>query len=547
MKNLKEISISKIYSWIIFALIILNVIAFIFVANKLYFRLDMTEGQKYSLSKPTLEIIKKLKNNLIIEYYYNDKSKEMKEMAQTIQYVEDMLKEYEGNSRGKVSVLIKQINLEKDAQKANELQSAGLQQFSLNESGDTEAKTLLGMSGIIVKYMETQRVIPVIYNDVGFEYNLDTEINKILGESVGNLGIMIGSTQTIEKEFAYVKQLAEKEFKDVKVIAPGTEIASDITNLIIIGGELFSESDIFQIDQFFMRGGKAFIALSGVKVTINQYGVFGTPAENKLNELLASYGIKVNKDLVGDNDSYNAVPQRQGGAVKQFRYPIWPKIKSANINRKHPITGEINRINLFWPSSIDLDNQLKNTSEVLFKTTKASWSITSDFKLDPQTYMYPLQEGKKEYNIAYAVTGKFNSFFKDKEIPKNTKGEPSGVNKLESGNTKLVVAANENFIQNDFAGNEELYFMMNSIDWMSKDGALTQIRGKGKFNKPLDKAGNQKEFENLKNLIIAITTYIIPLIFVLIGVLVFVRRQIYNKKLKEFYSSQSNNDKEGEK
>ncbi|HPO50784.1 MAG TPA: Gldg family protein, partial [Spirochaetota bacterium] len=91
MKKIQQIDIKKIYSWAIFTLAVLNIIVFIFIANKIYFRLDLTEGQKYSISKPSVEILKDLQDQLIIEYYYNDKSKEVSEMALVIQYVVDML------------------------------------------------------------------------------------------------------------------------------------------------------------------------------------------------------------------------------------------------------------------------------------------------------------------------------------------------------------------------------------------------------------------------------------------------------------------------
>jgi ABC-type uncharacterized transport system involved in gliding motility auxiliary subunit len=550
MKNIKDLTITKLSSWIIFVLILLNIVAFIFVANKFYFRIDMTDGQKYSLSKPTTNIIKNLKNSLIIEYYYNDKSKEMKDMAQTIQYVSDMLKEYENNSSGKINILIKELSYEKNKAQIAEIQQAGIQEFALNEQGDTEAKTLVGFSGIIIKYQDQQRVIPSIYNDNGFEYTLDLEIQKIIGEGGGKLAIITGGQGQVDKDYAYVKQVTEKEFSEVVVLYPGMDIPEDVKTLIIIGGQSFGDYDQFQIDQFFMRGGSAFIALNGINVIFQQYDIYAEPANNKLNELLASYGIKVNKNLIGDNDSYNALPQRgPDGILRKNRYPIWPKIKSANINKKHSAIAETDSLNLFWPSSIDIDPKLKGSAEVLAKTTSSSWEETNDYKLDIQTYQYPVQEGKKEFNIAYAINGNLDSYFKGKEAPKNAKGDVYKGEKLDSGKAKIIIIGNEYFIQNNFAGNEELLFLMNSVDWMSKDSSLVEIRNKGKFFKPLDKALNQKEYENSKNFIIIFTTYIIPLLLIITGFVVFFVRKSVNKKVINQFSENlsDSKDKEGEK
>jgi len=144
MKNNDKLTNKKVQSWIIFGLAILNIVAFIVLSNKLYFRIDMTEGQKYSISKATKDLLKKLDNNLILEYYYNDKSKEVKEVAQVIQYVEDMLKEYENAGKGLVNVVIKELSYEKPKDQAliAEIEQKGIQQFALSESGSTESKSL---------------------------------------------------------------------------------------------------------------------------------------------------------------------------------------------------------------------------------------------------------------------------------------------------------------------------------------------------------------------------------------------------------------------
>lgn len=544
MKKIQGLEIKKIYSWAIFVLAVLNILVFIFIANKLYFRLDLTEGQKYSISKPSVDILKTLEDQLIIEYYYNDKSKEVSEMASVIQYVIDMLKEYESAAKGRANIIIRELNFEKNAADISDLEQQGLQSFALSESGKAESKSLLGLSGIIIKYKGQQRVIPTIYNDVGFEFRLDVEIKKLIGgESEGGVGIIIASkNKTLENDYKYVHQVIAKEYNDVRVINPGESIPKDVGTLVIVGGDNLSDFDAFGLDQFFMNGGKAFIALNGIDVNITQYGIFATPKDNKLSQLLGSYGIRVNKDLVGDNDSYNALPQRNGIFVQQNRYPIWPKIKANSFNSKNPIVNEMESLNLFWPSSITIEDKIKDKAEYLFKTTKSSWAQTGDYKLDIETYKYPIQQAVKEYEIAYLFEGELTSFYKGLPIPANDKNpqETYTGTRFDSGKTKIVVVGNEFFLDANFAGNDELLLLMNSIDSLSKDQSLIMIRNKGKFSKPLYKAQNQLQLDAFKNIIIGFTTYFIPVLFIVLAVILNIRRNIRNKKIKDSYIKSSN-------
>jgi len=535
MQNNDKLTNKKNLSWIIFGLAILNIIAFIVLSNKLYFRIDMTEGQKYSISKATKNMLKKLDNNLIIEYFYNDKSKEVKEVSQVIQYVEDMLKEYENAGKGMVNVVIKELSYEKPKDQAliAELEQKGIQQFALSESGSTESKSLLGFSGMLLTYKENQSVIPAIYNDQGFEFRLDVEIKKLMSGGEERLGIYFNAKErTLDKDFKYLKQVTEREFKNIHMMYTGQIIPQDVTILVIVGGENLTDFDVFQIDQFLMNGGKALFAVNGINVVASEYGIYGVPGDSKLFELLTHYGVRINRDIVGDNQSYN--PIRQG--LSLARYPLWIKIKSANFNKKNVMVSEIERLNLLWSSSVEILDYSKDKAETLFSTTKGSWNQTENFKLDLETYKYPIQEGKKDYALAAAFDGAINSYFKDKTTPKNENGEQFTGSKADTGNAKFVVVGNEQFIQDNFAGNDEFLFLMNAIDWLSKDSSLIEIRNKGKFSKPLDKVKDANVHNFLKSFIIGFTTYVIPIIFILIGVILFILRNSRNKKIQEFYN-----------
>lgn len=536
--NKENVTTKKIESWLLFILILLNILIFIFISNRVYFRFDLTEGQRYSISKPTKDLLKKLDNTLVIEYFYNNKCKDIKEMAQVVQYVEDILKEYENAGNGLVNTVIKELSYEKSNDMAliSELEQKGIKPFALSEGGTTESRSLLGFSGIIVTYKNNSKVVSPIFNDQGFEFRLDVEIQKLIGGGGSTIGVIFACDGlSFAQNYSYVNKICENEFEDIKLISSGQNIPNDITTLLIIGGDNLTDYDIFQIDQFLVNGGKAFIALSGIQVIMQEYGLFAIPADSILFNLLSHYGIHVAKDLVGDNESYAPIIQ----GFSKARYPLWLKIKSKNFNIKSPIVNELESLRILWASSVKVEDRVKQYSEILFTTTNSSWAQTSDFKLDLESYKYPIQEGKNQYSLALSYQGPIESFFKDKEIPKNLNGKDTFTgNKVTKGNTQIVVVGSEFFLNNDFGGNDEFLFLMNSLDWLAKESSLISIRNKGKFSKPLDKAKDSNQYEFFKNFIIAFTTYFLPIVFIIIAIILFIFKKNKDKKIKDYFLSQ---------
>jgi len=529
-----------IKSWIISICVFLNIFAFIIILNLLFFRIDMTHDKSYSVSKPTVELLNKIdpENPLIIEYYYLDKCKEFAWMAQVVKYIEDMLKEYENAGGGLVNVIIKQLNYEKNKSEIDKLEKQGFQSFQLRQTKESEAKVFLGYSGILLKYKNSQQVIPMVYQDTGFEYNLDIEIKKIVeteGIKIGYLfGVQTADSISMENNFSRVFALLSKDYKTVEIIKPQEPIAKDIGVLVIIGGNSLTDTDIFNIDQFLMSGGKAFIALNGTKLNILEKETKLESNESKLFDLLSYYGIKINKDLVGDNISYTEYIVGEGQQAHQVRYPVWPKIIQDNFHKHNIIVKDLPELNLFWPSSIDIDDSIKSNAQLLFNSTMQSWNQTKNYQLEPGEYEDPDHKpGVKEFKFAYFYKGKLNSLYKDKNIPDSVNtGNISEKNILKEGETQLIVIANEFLFFDSLMQKNETAFFSNSVDYLANEYPLIQIRNKGKFSRPLSKGEKEKK-ELKQTIIIAFNTIFIPILILMAGSMVFISRKVKNKKIKE--------------
>ncbi|HBD94011.1 MAG: hypothetical protein A2015_04035 [Spirochaetes bacterium GWF1_31_7] len=554
MKKIEGIKLKKLQTMIIFVLVLINGFVFYTLMNKVYLRLDFTDGKKYSISKPTIDLIQKLENKLIINYYYEKRTQGVPGIAQVIQYIDDTLQEYENNSKGMIEYKLNELSFENpnDRQKIDEIEKLGIKTVSLSQNDGAEAKNTLGFSGLVIDYKGKATTMGTLFTDAKFEYDLDIELSQLMGsENNEKIGILVSSnTRTLEKDYRHLYQFVTAEYKDAEIISDAAQIPQDVTTLIIVGGEALTEYQTYKIDQFVMSGGNILAVLNGVVLNFNsQYGgPQAYPSQNPMIRLLADYGITVNADLVGDNLSFNPVAQRGQLFVEKLRYPLWVKIATENLNKESVIVEDFSTINLFWPSSITIADRAKENTKILFTTTKEAWSMKSDYKVDLDSYKYPTQEGKEQFVLGVSYDGAVSSSFADKPVPKNEGDASKETPFISNGKSKIVVIANEDFLSADFVNREdELLLALNAIDWLTKDGSLISIRNKGKFSRPLNKVLNKTMFNAYKNIIIGFTTYGIPVLFIIIGIFVSVIRRKKYKLIENRFSNPEVLEKDGGK
>ncbi len=85
-----------------------------------------------------------------------------------------------------------------------------------------------------------------------------------------------------------------------------------IKTIIVPGTATLNDKKLFEIDQFFMKGGNLVVLADAVAINF-QYGVNGMPVESNLFSMLENYGVKVEKNLVLDASCGQVeIPQQVG-------------------------------------------------------------------------------------------------------------------------------------------------------------------------------------------------------------------------------------------
>lgn len=269
----------------------------------------------------------------------------------------------------------------------------------------------------------------------------------------------------------------------------------------------FTIQNQFKIDQYIMDGGKVIWMIDKFPVSldsINKYKFFvPTEIENGLDDMLFKYGVRILPDLILDLES-SQIPQVVGmaGDKPQTKLFPWPYHLAVASDSEHPIVKNIDRVNLFFPSTIDtLKTEGNINKTVLLKSSRYSRSQFSPVRLsfeilkvapDPSKF----NDGKRP--VAVLLEGEFESFFKNRLTPEfeNTLKTIGVKFKSSSKTTKQLVISDADFAKNlinttsgetedigynkwerrFYKGNKD--FALNAVEFMLDENNILEARSK---------------------------------------------------------------------
>ena len=98
-------------------------------------------------------------------------------------------------------------------------------------------------------------------------------------------------------------------------------------------------------------------------------------------------------------------------------YPFWPKILKKGFNSENVIVSQLEAAVFPWTSSVELvENKLDGKEAVkLISTTDRAWVQDNPRNLSPQQNFEKGEQSEK--NAAVFLSGKFKSYYNDKDKP----------------------------------------------------------------------------------------------------------------------------------
>ncbi|MFQ6100170.1 MAG: Gldg family protein [Anaerolineae bacterium] len=304
------------------------------------------------------------------------------------------------------------------------------------------------------------------------------------------------------------------------------QVPADVDVLVIVAPQGMTDRERFAIDQYLMRGGSVIVAAGNYGITLDQFGsgLVLKPLEDGLQEMLASYGIQVEKSLVLDpqNEPFPVPVTRNVGGfqvqeLQAIEYPFFVDVRSSGMATDSPIVSNLPAVTLNWASPITVDEAKNADRQVttLLQSSPASWT-RSDTNIQPDfdTYPdlgFPVGDEQKPYTLAVSVQGVFDSYFRDKPSPltgvvtdtETTEQPVPGTIEVSPETARLIVVGSAEFVDDvvfDISSRltrdrylNSLKLIQNGVAWSTEDLALLNIRARGTYARILEPMTEQEQ------------------------------------------------------
>jgi ABC-2 type transport system permease protein len=445
----------------------------------LFFRIDLTEEGRYSLSKAAKSLVVEMYEPLTVKIYLDgDLDANMLRLRRA---VEDMIRELNVYSSKQLMVETYNPN------------SATTDEERYAEYAMLEERGLRGMS-VTVRERGGKMSEQVIFPWVEVCGSRDTMAVCLMQPSAQKSGEAAVNSAIADLEYLFVdaiRILNRKEVRKVAFIEGHGELAEEYTydasdalsryfqvdrgvigtdasvldgyDAIIIAKpmEQYSEGDKFIIDQYIMRGGRVLWLLDGAQMSNDMLSEGGTTPlielDVNLNDMLFRYGVRLTPTIVEDMQcAYMPVNVARPDEEPRFEPIPWFYMPLLQGSPYHPITKTLQAVKADFASGIEIVGDTAGVrKEVLLITSNASHVHVAPTEIN---VMQAINVEPKEYfttqyvPIAVAMEGEFESIYKHRMAPVGIKTEKI-IDK--SKQTRMVVVADGDIIRNEIEQHRE--------------------------------------------------------------------------------------------
>jgi gliding-associated putative ABC transporter substrate-binding component GldG len=462
-----------------------------------FVRADLTEGREFTISESSRDMLAGLSDIVNITVYLSDDLPQHMTGFRT--RLEDLLDEYRAYGGDRIRIAYRDPT--DDPELERQAQLAGIRPVQLQALERDRAEVVNAYLGITVRYEDRQEVIPVVFVLDRLEYELTSSIVKVLAESLPVVGFLAGHGERgLGTDYRAVAEELRRNYEVREVVLSDDPTAlDDVVTLVVAGSPHIPDEELYAIDQFIMRGGRAIFLLDGAELP--ERGLQAEPADGNVFDFVSSYGATVESDLVIDRINANAAFQT-GFMTMSMPYPYWPKAIPPNLSETNPAVSELDAVSFPWTSSITLPGEPPEGVEidVLARSSGYSWTVPATADLNPRQPFAPAGEGAQAIArgegpgsaLAVALTGSFKSAFAGRPlIVEDGEGgasvtEPEGA-VLTSEVTQIVVIGNSRMFEDGLLGQlpGNLVLFLNTVDWLTLGETLIGIRSRAVEDRPL--------------------------------------------------------------
>lgn len=410
------------------------------------------------------------------------------------------------------------------------------------------------------------------FSTTGFERQLKAGILRLSGHTAKTVALVTPQGGTdygyAANEFSGLSDVLSDNVSVEQEDLTDGKVSAKADVLVLMAPENLSQTQLFAVDQFLMQGGTVITATSPFKASLNGRSLSVRPYQSGLSQWLEHYGVRQSAQMVLD-PQHAALPvpvTRQVGGfsfqdMRLLDYPWFADVREQGM-ADLPLFSQLPQLVVPWASGIEIQTTEGLNVSTLLKSSPGSW-LSADTGVMPTLdasgqVSYPSGDNAGAQTLAVMVEGEFSSWFKGKQSPlqpgaeaknQSSQGEQTStktdakpelypmLEKARTGARLIVFSSNDMFsdaiiqLVGGAQGSEylnNLQLLANTVDWVTADPALLEIRARGQFNRtlpPLEQ--DQQQFWEYLNYGLAL---------MLIAAIALVQRLLQRRRLQRLHT-----------
>jgi gliding-associated putative ABC transporter substrate-binding component GldG len=431
----KILSGKNYWIWLLILLIGINVLAAF-----MHFRIDLTAEKRFSLTKPTKDLISNLDAPVTITVFLTgDMPAGFKRLSGR---VSELLQEFK--ETGGINI---QYNFKKPGDGLDEnsknllydsLARLGIRPYNIKaqtKEGEGNEERLI-FPGALVSYKDRITGIDLLSgqnsmldessinrSEALLEYKLASSIHKVKQDTVPLVGYLIGNGQPMSYSADDLfRNVLQPNYPFRFFPIDSFPVIPTVFSAMIIAKPTvrFSDEQKLKIDQYIMHGGKVLWMIDNVfaeydSLVRSQNEFIAFDRDLNIEDQLFKYGVRVNLDLVQDLNA-DKLPSVVGtiGGKPQMELLPWHYFPLLSAVSGHPISKNLDYVVGQFPNSIDTLQAVPVKKTVLLSTSGRSRILSSPAKVTWKSI--ETQEDYNSFNktnvpVAVLLEGRFSSLF----------------------------------------------------------------------------------------------------------------------------------------
>lgn len=436
MKGFSKLIASR-YGWLLLLVLLFGIN---FIASIAHTRFDLTKEKRYTLTRPTVDLLRGLDDDMQIDVFLKGEFPAgFRKLANSTEEFLGLLKDRNGSKIHYRFISPQDEMPGVSAKYQDSLVAMGASPINLTVQVKAGQEQKFVFPVALISYKGQQRLIP-LYNggsrfisqveinnaeallEYQFLKNMDELVNPdkpIVGYAIGN-----GEPEINDPQVYDLQQAVSQRYR-LFTFNLGTQkfIPDQFSVFVVLKPSIgFTEDEKFKLDHFIMRGGRVLFLVDRLFAENDslRFKPETVAYDRNLNltDLFFRYGARINADLIMDLQC-DFIPLIVGGTQEnpQREFLPWNYYPVFQSKNDHLINRNIGLVTGKYVNSVDTVQAAGVTKTILLSTSSNSRKIATPALISLNENKQTPQDAKfRSNNIPAAVLleGKFTSFYKNR-------------------------------------------------------------------------------------------------------------------------------------